>query len=137
MVVTATDDAFSVGAPDHAVDPPREALGQGLLASLPVRVPLEGQGLLAGDRVPHLHRPVRIVGARGDAFAVGAPGDAVDPTRVTPEGQGFLARSRVPELHGVTTVAGNVCVVGAAGGSHGHANLATLSCRSVRRVGLH
>src|SRR5262249_56681800 len=47
-------------------------------------VPLEGESLLAGGRVPHPRRPV--IARRGQPLAVGAEGHAVDPDGVPCEG---------------------------------------------------
>src|SRR5678816_4016233 len=58
----------------------------------------EGEALLAGQRVPDLHRLV-ITGA-GQAFAVRAEADALDRALVPLEGgEALLAGQRVPDLH--------------------------------------
>src|SRR5262249_8985127 len=100
--MTPADDAPAVGTKGHAGDP--------------VRVPGEGEGFLAGVRVPHPHRPVNA--AAGAAPAVGAQGHAEAPARVSLQGQDFLARVRVPDLHRpVATAADDALTVGA----YGHA----------------
>ena len=60
-------------------------------------VPLEGEDLLAGRRVPDPHRPIAAGG--GEALAVGAEGHAVTAAGVPLEGEGLLAGRRVPDLH--------------------------------------
>src|SRR5262245_7355712 len=58
---------------------------------------LEGELLLSGVRVPHLHRLIKA--PRHDAFAVGAERYAGDGAPVALEGELLLSRLRVPHLH--------------------------------------
>ena len=72
-----------VGTEGHAVDQ--------------AGVPLEGEELLAGLRIPHLHRSVST--EPGQAFAVRAEGHAEDLASVPLEGEEFLAGLGIPHLH--------------------------------------
>src|SRR5262245_52781206 len=56
------------------------------------------EGLLAGGRLPHLHRLV--LAPRGQPLPIRAEGHAPDAARVPLEGEGLLAGGRVPHLHG-------------------------------------
>src|SRR5262249_27154095 len=85
-------DAFSVDAEAHAPD----------LAG-PTDVPLEDNGLLARDHVPHpyLATPEVLSAPRGDVFAVGRERHAADPAGVPLEGERLLPPLGVPHLHGL------------------------------------
>ena len=82
----------------------------GLNATLltPLSVSLEGETLLAGARVPDLHRLV--ITAGGEALAVRAERHAVDTAGVSLEGGTLLAGARVPDLHRVVFTGGGESV---------------------------
>src|SRR5262249_7104112 len=89
---TPRDDTRAVGAERHAVNS--------------ISVPLEGELLLAGRGVPHLHLAPYHLGLsvvaftpRDDARAVGAEGHAGDFAGVPLEGALLLAGGGVPHLH--------------------------------------
>src|SRR5262249_54445820 len=88
------------GGEHHALGRPRgDALAVGRERHAPDRasVPLEGERLLSGVRVPDLHRLVPA--ARGDALAVSGERHALDRTRVTLDGELNLSGPHVPHLH--------------------------------------
>ena len=90
--------------------PEARRLPSGLNATLVTvaGVPLEGEGLLAGRRVPDLHRLVAAGG--GEALAVGAERHAVDRAGVPLERERLLAGRRVPDLHRLVAAGGGECV---------------------------
>src|SRR6516165_8928096 len=73
-----------------------ERLPMGAEAHAPDKagVPLEGPGLLADGRDPHLHYPV--LASAGQALVVGAEGHAAGSPF---DAQHLLAGGRVPHLH--------------------------------------
>src|SRR5207302_797539 len=64
---------------------------------LRLRVPLEGEGLLASLRVPQPDRSVPA--AAGQALAVVAERHEADPAGLSLEGEGLLVSLRVPHRH--------------------------------------
>src|SRR5262249_17913342 len=103
-VIAAAEDTVAVGTEGHAVHS--------------VRVPLEGEDLLALLHVPHLQRAV--MAAADKALAVGAEGHAPHRARVPLEGGELLARLRVPHLQRAVKAAADQAFAVGAEGHAGH-----------------